>query len=412
MLRTQGLAHRYGRLTALEGLDLELRAGECLALIGANGSGKSTAVRSIAGLLAPTAGEVRVAGADPHAEPDAERARAALALVPDTPLLYDDLTVAEHLELVGIAHGVGDDELAERIPALLERLGLGDRADFLPRELSRGMRQKAQLACALIRPAQLLVLDEPVVGLDPPSQRLLGELLRGGDGRRRRGAADHAPARLRRRPRRSRGHAPGGRRARPGPVGRRAGAGPHAGLAVTTSADERLADVRRWWRATVPGPPLGQRAEQAYIVALTGAIFGALVYSTAHSALAQVITVRGASVWGPGLVLVGLVVVARWGAYQGPVVFSIGDVGHTLGAPLPRRGLAVRPLARGLAARRGGRRRARRRGARRAQRRRRRARRRPRGRPRGGPGRRGRPRRRRGLGRAGVGPRRARRAAG
>jgi hypothetical protein len=118
---------------------------------------------------------------------------------------------------------------------------------------------------------------------------------------------------------------------------------------VTTSADERLADVRRWWRATVPGPPLGQRAEQAYIVALTGAIFGALVYSTAHSALAQVITVRGTSVWGPGLVLVGLVVVARWGAYQGPVVFSIGDVGHTLGAPLPRRGLAVRPLARGLA---------------------------------------------------------------
>ena len=177
MLRTQGLAHRYGRLTALEGLDLELRAGECLALIGANGSGKSTAVRSIAGLLAPTAGEVRVAGADPHAEPDAERARAALALVPDTPLLYDDLTVAEHLELVGVAHGVGDDELTERIPALLERLGLGDRADFLPRELSRGMRQKAQLACALIRPAQLLVLDEPVVGLDPPSQRLLGELL-------------------------------------------------------------------------------------------------------------------------------------------------------------------------------------------------------------------------------------------
>ena len=134
-------------------------------------------MRSIAGLLAPTAGEVRVAGADPHAEPDAERARAALALVPDTPLLYDDLTVAEHLELVGVAHGVGDDELTERIPALLERLGLRDRADFLPRELSRGMRQKAQLACALIRPAQLLVLDEPVVGLDPPSQRLLGELL-------------------------------------------------------------------------------------------------------------------------------------------------------------------------------------------------------------------------------------------
>jgi ABC-2 type transport system ATP-binding protein len=135
-------------------------------------------VRIIAGLLTPTAGTVTIAGADPHAEPAAEAARAALALVPDNPLLYDDLTVGEHLELVGLAHGVADDELVARIPELLDRLGLGERADFLPRELSRGMRQKTQLACALIRPAQLLVLDEPVVGLDPPSQELLSTLLK------------------------------------------------------------------------------------------------------------------------------------------------------------------------------------------------------------------------------------------
>lgn len=177
VLQARTLNHSYGRLDALASLTLDVRPGECVALIGANGSGKSTAVRVIAGLLEPTSGTVRIAGADPHAEPEAEQARAALALVPDNPMLYDDLTVAEHLELVGLAHGVADDELVVRIPELLERLGLGERRDFLPRELSRGMRQKTQLACALIRPAQLLVLDEPVVGLDPPSQQLLGTLL-------------------------------------------------------------------------------------------------------------------------------------------------------------------------------------------------------------------------------------------
>jgi len=172
-----GLTRTYGRLEALVDLDLTIREGECVALIGANGSGKSTAVRMMAGLLEPTAGAVHVCGWDPHTEPEAELARGAIAVVPDNPLLYEDLTVRRHLELVALAHGVADDGLDERIDALLERLGLSARSDFLPAELSRGMRQKAQLACALIRPARLLVLDEPVVGLDPPSQRLLHEIL-------------------------------------------------------------------------------------------------------------------------------------------------------------------------------------------------------------------------------------------
>ncbi|MDX6642022.1 MAG: type transport system ATP-binding protein [Solirubrobacteraceae bacterium] len=176
-LDARGLGHRYGRLEALAGLDLTLRRGECVALIGANGSGKSTAVRVMAGLLEPSTGSVRIDGFDPHAEPEAEQARARLALVPDAPLLYDDLTVRQHLELVALSHGVVDDGLDGRIDALIDRLGLGARRDFLPAELSRGMRQKAQLACALIRPAEVLVLDEPVVGLDPPSQLLLRELL-------------------------------------------------------------------------------------------------------------------------------------------------------------------------------------------------------------------------------------------
>src|SRR3954447_9131426 len=177
VLEAAGLRRPYGRLVALAGLDLTVSAGECVALVGANGSGKSTAVRAIAGLLEPSAGTVRVSGHDPHTEPDAEQARAALALVADSPLLYDDLTVRQHLALVAVAHGVAGAGTEARVDALLERLRLTARADFLPAELSRGMRQKTALACALIRPAQLLVLDEPVVGLDPPSQALLAELL-------------------------------------------------------------------------------------------------------------------------------------------------------------------------------------------------------------------------------------------
>jgi ABC-2 type transport system ATP-binding protein len=177
-LEVAGLSRSYGRLVGLHPFDLTLQAGECVALIGANGSGKSTAVRTIAGLLEPTEGTVRICGHDPHDEPDAEQARALLALVPDTPLLYDDLTVRQHLELTALAHGVAGDGADERIDALLERLDLTARADFLPTELSRGMRQKTGLANALIRPSKVMILDEPVVGLDPPSQELLGVVLR------------------------------------------------------------------------------------------------------------------------------------------------------------------------------------------------------------------------------------------
>jgi ABC-2 type transport system ATP-binding protein len=118
-----------------------------------------------------------------HEEPAAIEARRRLAFVPDTPLLYDDLTVANHLRLVAQAHGVPGAGVEERIAGLLGRLELAHRADFLPHELSRGMRQKTQLACALIRPFDVLLLDEPVAGLDVAAVETLAELLAEARGR-------------------------------------------------------------------------------------------------------------------------------------------------------------------------------------------------------------------------------------
>jgi ABC-2 type transport system ATP-binding protein len=173
VLEVSGLGHRYGEFEALRELTLSVGAGECVALIGHNGSGKTTAVRMIAGLLEITSGEVSVAGA----AVGEEDARAAAAIVLDTPALYDDLTVAEHLELVALAHGAAGDDLEDRMFELLLRFDLGEKVEARPGALSRGMRQKVSLACALVRPFSLIVLDEPVVGLDPAAQRTLRETL-------------------------------------------------------------------------------------------------------------------------------------------------------------------------------------------------------------------------------------------
>ena len=177
-LAVSGLRRSYGEFEALAGLDLQIEPGECVALIGHNGSGKTTAVRLIGGLLTPSAGRVAVCGASIHDAHESLAARAALSLVPDTPMLYSDLTVREHLELVVIAHGVRAEALDERIDSMLARLEVEARENAFPGQLSRGMRQKLQLACALIRPYRVLVLDEPVVGLDPSTQDVLRDLMR------------------------------------------------------------------------------------------------------------------------------------------------------------------------------------------------------------------------------------------
>ena len=177
LLETMNLTRRYGPVVALDALDLKVRAGECVVMMGPNGSGKTTAAELISGLLEPSEGRAEICGHSVHQEPAAVTARENLAYVPDSPHLYDDLTVSDHLRLVAAAHGVADKDLNERSAALLERLNLAERATFFPRQLSRGMRQKAAIACALVRPFRVLVVDEPIAGLDAASVDVFRDVL-------------------------------------------------------------------------------------------------------------------------------------------------------------------------------------------------------------------------------------------
>jgi ABC-type multidrug transport system ATPase subunit len=166
-----GLTKAYDDLVALSPLDLTIRRGELVVLVGHNGSGKSTFLGMCAGLLEPGDGTLDVAG---HPAGSFE-ARASTSYLPDTPVLYDDLSVLEHLEYVARMHGVLDWE--DRGRELLARLGLTARAEGLPSRFSRGLRQKSAIALALVRPFDLLLIDEPFVGLDPQGKEALVQLL-------------------------------------------------------------------------------------------------------------------------------------------------------------------------------------------------------------------------------------------
>jgi ABC-2 type transport system ATP-binding protein len=159
----------YRETVAVAGLSFQLAAGSVLALLGPNGAGKTTTLRAIAGILPPTQGRLSVAGHDVVAEPVA--AKRQLAYVPDDPKLFDTLTVWEHLEFIAAAYEVADYEPKAR--ELLAQLELLDKRDVLAQELSRGMRQKAAIACAYLHDPKAILLDEPITGLDPQGIRTM-----------------------------------------------------------------------------------------------------------------------------------------------------------------------------------------------------------------------------------------------
>jgi ABC-type multidrug transport system ATPase subunit len=171
LLSAHGLGRSYDGYIALGSFTVDVGGGELVALIGPNGAGKTTFLNLAAGLLDPTSGGIEIAGA----APGSIDARRALSYLPDTPVFYEDLSVVEHLEYVAALHGT--EGPATRIDELISRLGLDGWEDALGAELSKGMKQKASIALALVRPFKVLLADEPLDGLDPPSRAALFELL-------------------------------------------------------------------------------------------------------------------------------------------------------------------------------------------------------------------------------------------
>src|SRR5699024_5271386 len=170
-IEAHGLTKSYDEVIALEPLDLTVPAGQSLAVIGHNGSGKSTFLRIAAGLLERSGGEIEIAGFELG---DVE-ARATTSYLPDEPVLYDDLSLREHCEYISRLHGGhGFDNYALE---MCERLGLAERVDDLPARFSRGLRQKSAIVLALARPFSLLLVDEPFVGLDQPGKAVFLDLL-------------------------------------------------------------------------------------------------------------------------------------------------------------------------------------------------------------------------------------------
>ncbi len=173
MIELRGLVKRYGRLTAVAGLSLVAYPGEVLTLLGPNGAGKSTTIKMITGLLRPTAGEVRVAGFDVVRE--GREAKARLGYVPDRPYLYGKLTARELLRFVAGLRRVEDAEA--KMERWLASFGLQPFANELVESYSHGMRQKLTFVAALLHEPEVLVIDEPMVGLDPRAAKQVRELI-------------------------------------------------------------------------------------------------------------------------------------------------------------------------------------------------------------------------------------------
>mgnify|MGYP001179572841 CR=1 FL=1 len=174
-LRLCGVQKSFAGVPAVAGIDLELRPGELYALLGPNGAGKTTTLRMVAGLLQPDHGSISIFGSDALADPIA--ARRITAWLPDEPMLYDKLTPLEYLEFISGLWGVANETAERRAIELIDRLELGRHAHKRCEGFSRGMKQKVALAGALIHDPSLIMLDEPLTGIDAAIARQVKDLL-------------------------------------------------------------------------------------------------------------------------------------------------------------------------------------------------------------------------------------------
>lgn len=171
MVEVQNLSKKFGSALVIDRLNLSLRRGEAVGLLGPNGAGKSTLIKCIIGLLRPTSGEIRLNG---HIR-GSRAARQISAYVPEVPQLYGMLSVWQHLQFIAGAYSV--EHWEEKAEALLKMFEIWDKKDEFVKALSKGMRQKLSLCCGVISNAQIVFLDEPMVGLDPKAIKNLKDLI-------------------------------------------------------------------------------------------------------------------------------------------------------------------------------------------------------------------------------------------
>lgn len=176
MIRIEGLTKQYGGFTAVDHIDLHVPRGELFGFLGPNGAGKTTTLRMISGIMRPTSGRVILGGDDVVADPMAAKAR--LGFIPDRPFVYEKLTGAEFLRFVAGLYRQEGDIVERRIDELLDVFELTRWKDELVEAYSHGMRQKLIISSALIHRPEVIVVDEPMVGLDPKAARLLKTIFR------------------------------------------------------------------------------------------------------------------------------------------------------------------------------------------------------------------------------------------
>lgn len=176
MIEADNVSKRYGDVVAVDRLDLKVKRGEIFGFLGPNGAGKTTTLRMLTGLLRPTSGRIRVGGFDLADDPLG--ARAQMAYLPDTPYLYDKLTGREFIHFVAGLYRIPTERVEARLVELLPLFELDGRADDLIEGYSHGMRQKTLMISALIHEPKVYFLDEPTVGLDPRSARLMRDIFR------------------------------------------------------------------------------------------------------------------------------------------------------------------------------------------------------------------------------------------
>jgi ABC-2 type transport system ATP-binding protein len=176
MIELLDVTRAYGEKVAVRGLNLTIPQGELFAFLGPNGAGKTTTIKMLVGLLRPSSGQVRVAGIDAVRNPREANRRSGY--VPDEPHLYEKLTGREFLQFIAEAYGLSKVDVAENIERQIETFGLSSFLDQLGESYSHGMKQRLVFASALLHQPQVLIVDEPMVGLDPRSMRQVKDLLR------------------------------------------------------------------------------------------------------------------------------------------------------------------------------------------------------------------------------------------